>query len=205
MLCPHWSGLQPGQWEVSMQAESYQKPTWSIQKAPVPLALSTYHPAADLFTQTWLILQLILSKMWGGSERSQNPYFSPYLLRCSVQSEHSARMESSTQSLSQCYSLIGPRLEKTHFSCTKMQQQLRCGATFRAALVTYPLAEPAWFQTQWWERPCHNLSCHPTAANWEACSDWNVHISLQNEKHQHKTHKCRLVSFKCSGIYFLFS
>lgn len=38
-----------------MQAESSQKPTWSIQKALVPLAPSTYRPAADLFTQTRFI------------------------------------------------------------------------------------------------------------------------------------------------------
>ncbi len=45
-----------------MQAESSQKPTWSIQKALVPLEPSVYCPAADLFEQTQVIRADLKSK-----------------------------------------------------------------------------------------------------------------------------------------------
>lgn len=185
MLCPHWSGLQPGRWEVSMQAESSQKPTWSIQKAQVPLAPSTSRPAAGLSTQTRVIaalLENVVSECWTiiSFFPTGTPFFWPFRMFCAVWT-HRKDGEQYTKSITV---LLSSRASpgKTHSLHTRCNKNFRCSTSFRSRLPTYPLVGPAWFQTQWWERPCRNLSCLPTAANWEACLDWNVHIYLQNNK-----------------------
>ncbi len=122
-----------------------------------------------------------------------------YLSGCSVQFEHIARRESSTQNLSLCYSLIRPHLEKHIHSWLAHTHIEYKAPSISFRLVTHQQVEPAWIQTQWWERPCHNLSCLPTAANWEACSGWNAHIYLQSIKITH-TVKCKVVSVKGASL-----
>ena len=49
---------------------------------------------------------------------------SSYLSGCSVQSEHIAERENSTQSLSLCCSLVGPHLEKHIFSSHTFHKEI---------------------------------------------------------------------------------
>ena len=119
---------------------------------------------------------------------------SSYLSGCFAQSEHIAEKENSTQSLSQCCSLRGPPLEKHNLACIHFINKTsdcslilwhQCITQLYSIYVTSPLVEPVWIQRQWEECPCHSLSAPPTMANWEACSDWNVHIYLPNNKNTH--------------------